>query len=195
MKLALTIVFLLCVVSIDAKRKKDGNRPSQPRNGDSSPAKEESGNDSRRKPPNHKGYKSKYPFPLFKSCLDFNVEYAMRRKELKRNHEIWAGKCKTGEEMEQEMCKSQGISSIRCSLPNPPSKECMQEINNFLNGISCDEAGEGETEDSGIDIDDTATEGETEGSGGDIDDTATEGVEDIETHVDDEDFEDEKETE
>ncbi|CAL1292305.1 unnamed protein product [Larinioides sclopetarius] len=61
--------------------------------------------------------------------------------ELKRNNEIWVGKCKTGEETEQEMCKSQGISFIRCSLFIGPSEECIEEINNFLNGISCDEVG------------------------------------------------------
>ncbi|CAL1292303.1 unnamed protein product [Larinioides sclopetarius] len=142
MKLVLAIIFVLCIVGIDAKPKRDRNGRARNEEG------EDTGNDDSRKPPNHKGYKSKYPFPLFKSCLDFNVEYASRRKELKRNKEIWVGKCKTGEETEQEMCKSQGISSIRCSLANGPSEECIKEINDFLNGISCDEADGGETEDN-----------------------------------------------
>ncbi|KAF8770917.1 uncharacterized protein LOC129989153 [Argiope bruennichi] len=157
MKLVLMIVlviFILCVVTIDAKRKKDG-KTDRERNVEGG----EPGNGGKRKPPNHKGYKSKYPFPLFKSCQDFNVEYSMKRKELKRNREIWPEKCKVGTEDEQEKCKSEGISSIRCSLSSTPSEECMQEVNDFMNGITCDETGGGETEDDGSDIDDTTTEG------------------------------------
>ncbi|GFQ90360.1 uncharacterized protein TNCT_713621 [Trichonephila clavata] len=162
MRLSLAIIIVLCIVNLEARerRNKERNR--------------ESGDGRKRNSPKYGGgSRKKQPFHMFESCRDFNVEYVQKMKELKRNKEIGRRNC---QERDYAMCMQKDMESIRCSVTQEPSEECKMEINNFLNGVSCDNNEEGS---------DDRRETEEEAGNGGGNEEVVESIDDEEDEIED----------
>ncbi|GFS60131.1 hypothetical protein TNIN_231451 [Trichonephila inaurata madagascariensis] len=66
-------------------------------------------------------------------------------------------------------CVAKDMESIRCSVIQGPSDECKMEINNFLNGVSCDNK-EGGSDDGR----ETEKEADNDGGNEDVDEPTDE---------------------
>ncbi|KAG8193970.1 hypothetical protein JTE90_013665 [Oedothorax gibbosus] len=127
MKFTLLIVVGLClIVSLEAKRERED---SERQRGDRG---RDDGQFSRQR--GRRNNRMKVPFPMFPSCNDFNEEYMMKMRELRRLNKIGPNVCK---DQDRTVCHQKDRDTVRCALTDEIPEECLQEINDFLEAASC----------------------------------------------------------